>query len=393
MKVLYYDCFSGISGDMNLGAMIDLGVPRQYLAEELYKLGLDGYEIEVSTDARKGISGIKAEVVLTHHHGETGHFHRGLKEIEEIIEKSSLSDSVKKLSMNIFMQVAAAEAKVHNKPLYEVHFHEVGAVDSIIDTVGSAICIDYLKPDKILCSEVELGGGFVKCAHGIIPVPAPAVVEILKDVPVKSGVVQFETTTPTGAAILKTVVDEFTNNKNFKIKKTGYGIGHRDTDIPNVLRVFLAEDSDIETEKAYIAECNIDDMSPEKYDYIIEELLLKGAADVFLTPIVMKKGRPAIKLSVLCSKNKIIEVKKLIFKETTTLGIRQYEVEKNMLNRDFSKINTKFGEVTVKNAYLEGVKIKSKPEYDECKKIAKEKGISLSELYNEIDKKLTDTNI
>lgn len=399
MKILYYDCFSGISGDMNLGAMIDLGVPQEYLINELKRLGLHGYKIEVSRDERKGISGTKVDVILEqhehrHNHEDSSegkqhnHFHRGLTEIEKIIQNSSLNDNVKRLSMNIFMEVAKAEAKVHNKPLYEVHFHEVGAVDSIVDTVGAAICFDYLHADKILCSDVELGGGFVKCAHGIIPVPAPAVVEILKDVPVKKGAVEFETTTPTGAAILKAVTDEFTSITNFKIKKTGYGIGHRNTEIPNVLRVFLAEEADSEIDKAYITECNIDDMNPEKYDYIIEELFQKGAADAFLTPIIMKKGRPAVKLSVLCSKNKISEIKNFIFKETTTLGIRQYQVEKSMLKRDFSKITTKYGEVTVKNAYLDGKIIKCKPEYEECKRIAKEKAISLSEVYEEIRKKL-----
>lgn len=399
MRILYYDCFSGISGDMNLAAMVDLGVPQEYIINELKRLGLHGYEIKFSRDERKGISGTKADVILEqqgHHHDHEEalkehthtHFHRGLNEIKEIIQNSSLNDNVKKLSMDIFMEVAKAEAKVHNKPLYEVHFHEVGAVDSIIDTVGAAICFDYLKADKILCSEIELGGGFVKCAHGLIPVPAPAVVEILKDVPVKKGAVQFETTTPTGAAILKAVADEFTSNINFKITKTGYGVGNRDTDIPNVLRVFLAEDTALEIEKAYIIECNIDDMNPEKYDYIIEELFENGASDAFLTPIIMKKGRPAVKLSVLCSKERITVLKNFIFSETTTLGIRQYQVEKNMLQRDFSIIDTKYGKVTIKNAYLDGKKIKCKPEYEECKKIAKENAVTLSEIYEEINKKL-----
>lgn len=412
MKILYYDCFSGISGDMNLGAMIDVGVPKEYLIGELKKLKLSGYEIIVSQDARKGINGTKVQVLLeeehhhghnTHAHGHTHisednpsqhiheHSHRGLKEIEEIIENSELNKNVKKLSMNIFMEVAKAEAKVHNKSLYEVHFHEVGAVDSIVDTVGAAIALDYLKADRILCSSVELGGGFVKCAHGIIPVPAPAVVEILKGVPVKTGAVQFETTTPTGAAILKASADEFIDKKNFIIRKTGYGVGQRDTEIPNVLRVFLAETEELQQEEdaeAYVIECNIDDMSPEKYEYIMEGLFELKAADVFLTPIIMKKTRPAVKLSVLCSKDKFKGIRNYIFKETSTLGIRYYKVEKNMLQRDFTKLSTSFGEITVKNAYFEGKKIKRKPEYEECKKIAKEKGLSLTEVYNEINNKL-----
>lgn len=278
MRILYYDCFSGISGDMNLGAMIDLGVDKDYLITELSKLNLEGeYKIEVRRDSRKGIEGTKVDVILkddheehNHIHGEdhqhshehnhehshahsndhehhhhcheyNHHIHRNLKDIENIINTSSLSDNVKKLSLNMFMKVAEAEAKVHGKPLYQVHFHEVGAVDSIVDIVGAAICLDYLKLDKIMASSIELGGGFVKCAHGLIPVPAPATVEILKGIPVKAGIVPFETTTPTGAAILAANVEEFTDMKEFTIEKIGYGVGGRDTDIPNVLRVYLAK--------------------------------------------------------------------------------------------------------------------------------------------------------
>lgn len=274
MRILYYDCFSGISGDMNLGAMIDLGVDKDYLINELSKLNLeDEYKIEVRRDSRKGIEGTKVDVILNDNHGHhehihgddhqyshdnnhehsqghdhhhhchehNHHIHRNLKDIEDMINSSSLSDNVKKLSLNMFMKVAEAEAKVHGKPLYQVHFHEVGAVDSIVDIVGAAICLDYLKVDKIMASSVELGGGFVKCAHGLIPVPAPATVEILKGIPVKLGIVPFETTTPTGAAILAANVNEFTDIKEFTIEKIGYGVGGRDTEIPNVLRVYLAK--------------------------------------------------------------------------------------------------------------------------------------------------------
>lgn len=274
MKILYYDCFSGISGDMNLGATIDLGVDKDYLINELSKLNLeDEYKIEVKRDSRKGIEGTKVDVILNDNHGHhehingddhqhshennhehiqghdhhhhchehNHHIHRNLKDIEDMINSSSLSENVKKLSLNMFMKVAEAEAKVHGKPLYQVHFHEVGAVDSIVDIVGAAICLDYLKVDKIMASSVELGGGFVKCAHGLIPVPAPATVEILKGIPVKLGIVPFETTTPTGAAILAANVNEFTDIKEFTIEKIGYGVGGRDTEIPNVLRVYLAK--------------------------------------------------------------------------------------------------------------------------------------------------------
>ncbi|SHJ96826.1 hypothetical protein SAMN02745883_00942 [Caminicella sporogenes DSM 14501] len=251
MKILYYDCFSGISGDMNLGALIDLGVDTDYLLKELSKLGLNSeYKIKIEKKNKNGIEGTKVDVILQHEHKKHHHdkkhhhhVHRNLKDIEEIINSSTLNDSIKKLSISMFMKIAEAEAKVHGKTLYEVHFHEVGAIDSIIDIVGAAICIDYLKPDKIVASHVQVGGGFVECAHGLIPVPAPATVEILKGIPIKSGIVPFETTTPTGAAILAVNVDEFTDKVDMTIEKVGYGVGSRDLEIPNVLRVYLGKEN------------------------------------------------------------------------------------------------------------------------------------------------------
>ncbi|MCT4595115.1 MAG: nickel pincer cofactor biosynthesis protein LarC [Anaeromicrobium sp.] len=411
MNVLYYDCFCGISGDMNLGALIDLGVDREYLLKEISKLKLESeYEIEIKESIKKGITGTKVDVIIhdhkhDHHHDHHGHdhshgnnhshnhehshehHHRGLKEIENIINSSDLSENVKKLSLDMFIKVAKAEAKVHGKSLYEVHFHEVGAIDSIIDMVGAAICLDYLKVDKIMASKVQLGGGFVKCAHGIIPVPAPATVEILKDIPVKTGIVEFETTTPTGAAILAANVEEFTDKIEFSIEKIGYGIGNRELEIPNVLRVYLGKEiKKEEVKKQYILETNIDDMNPELYGHVEEVLFEAGALDVFKTPILMKKGRNATKLSILVSEKKQKAVLEVIFKETTSIGLRKYEVDKIMLGRDFKKIRTKYGEVTIKNAYYEGELIKYKAEYEDCKKIAKENNIPISEVYKEVDK-------
>lgn len=427
MKILYYDCFSGISGDMNLGALLDLGIDKRYLIEELNKLKLKGYEIKVSRGSRKGIEGTKVDVELQEHHHESNHNHnedgyshahkgnnhshvhhthshdehRNLKDIEGIIDCSELSSKVKDLSKKMFMKVAEAEAKVHGKSLYEVHFHEVGAVDSIVDIVGAAICLNYLNVDKIMSSSIELGGGFVKCAHGIIPVPAPATVEILKGIPVKLGAVPFETTTPTGAAILAAIVDEFQDDKNFIISKIGYGIGNRDTDIPNVLRVMLVEEADKsiihknKLEQVYnaqcnnetdqqIIECNIDDMNPEVYEFIIDKLFTEGALDVYLTPIIMKKGRPSIKISVLCEENKVEKMKEVLFRQTTTFGVRSFKVHKTMLERKFTKVNTSYGEITVKEAYYKGEKIKSKFEYEECKKISDNTGIPIREIYEDL---------
>ncbi|MFL0267129.1 nickel pincer cofactor biosynthesis protein LarC [Candidatus Clostridium radicumherbarum] len=401
MKILYYDCFSGISGDMNLGALIDLGVNKDYIINELSKLNISGYKIEVSIDNRRGITGTRVDVILDieeeHHH----HEHRNLKDVETIIDKSFLSDDVKSLSKKIFLKVAAAEAKIHGKPINEVHFHEVGALDSIVDIVGAAICLDYLKIDKILSSPVELGGGFVKCAHGIFPVPAPATTEILKNVPVKMGAVNFETTTPTGAAILAAAVTEFNDKKEFKIIKIAYGIGHRDTEIPNVLRVYLGEvvAEDIlkkeentsrgkEIEDAVMIECNIDDMNPELYDFTMERLFKAGAMDVFLTPIIMKKGRPGIKLTVLSSEDLEAELTSIILRETTTLGVRKYLVKKTMLKREGSIINTRFGEIRIKTSFLNGEIIKVKPEYEDCKRIAYENNIPIRVVYEEVNNNL-----
>ncbi|WP_238882508.1 nickel pincer cofactor biosynthesis protein LarC [Clostridium sp. YIM B02551] len=423
MRVLYYDCFCGISGDMNLAALIDLGVPREYLIKEISKLGLDSeYEIKFETSAKKGITGTRVDVILknehTHHehleeqhnhshiheHGHTHdhnhehinkiaheHQHRNLKDIEEIINSSTLDNNIKKMSIEMFMKVAVAEAKVHGKSLDEVHFHEVGATDSIVDIVGAAIAIDYLKVDKIMASTVQVGGGFVKCAHGLMPVPAPATAEILKNIPMNTGIVQFETTTPTGAAILAANVKEFTDKIDFSVEKIGYGIGHRDLDIPNILRVYLGvkEESE-EIQEQYIIETNIDDMNPELYGYIEEKLFEKGALDVYKTPIFMKKGRPAIKLSILVNNNCEKEVLDVIFKESTSIGVRKYKVEKIMLNREFSKVKTKYGEVTIKKSFYKGELVKYKAEYEDCRNIAIENNIPIEKVYKEVNKMLQE---
>lgn len=460
MKILYYDCFSGISGDMNLGALIDIGVDKEYLIKELSKLNINHeYELIIKNENRKSISGTKVDVILKnysyendhndehndysnhihdqyhsynhihdkhenyyehshekHHYDSNSHsheehnghnHHRNLKDIENIINSSNLKDNVKNISLGIFRKVAKAEAKVHNKTIEEVHFHEVGAVDSIVDIVGAAICFDYLGIDKVMCSDVEVGSGFVKCAHGLLPVPAPATTEILKGIPVKSNI-SFEATTPTGAAILAYLVDEFTNNKNFKINKIGYGIGGKDVgDIPNVLRVFIGEeveksqqnykeeiaiDGDMSEvclkDEVEILECNIDDMNPELYEYIMELLFKEGALDVYLTPIIMKKGRPGIKLNVLYNLPKEEKIKEIILTQTTTLGFRKYKAQRDMLKRDFVKVNTIYGEFTVKNSYYNGKKIKCKPEYEECKKAALNHNVSINEIYKEIFSKI-----
>jgi uncharacterized protein (TIGR00299 family) protein len=415
MTVLYYDCFSGISGDMNLGALIDLGVDPDYLKSELSKLDIKGYNLEWVTDSRKGITGTRAivnvdekqgkntkhgkhDVSGDHQHGGGNHHHhahRNLDDIREIIKNSSLKEFIKDKSLEIFGKVAEAEAKIHGKSVDQIHFHEVGAVDSIVDIVGAAICVDFLKPDRIISSSVELGGGFVKCAHGIFPVPAPATAEIIKNIPVKYGAVQSETTTPTGAAILASFVDEFTDKLHFRICKTGYGIGTRDLEIPNVLRVHLGELEDqpgsgMEIHTASLIECNIDDMNPEIYGYIMDHLFEEGADDVFITPIIMKKARPASKLSVLCSHEKENNITELLLTHTTSLGVRKYSVEKTLLKREYQKLQTKYGPVTIKIAVYNGKRLKHKPEYDDCIRLARENNVPVHVIYQEVNKLLAN---
>jgi pyridinium-3,5-bisthiocarboxylic acid mononucleotide nickel chelatase len=409
-RILYYDCSAGISGDMHLGAMVDLGVPADYLETELRKLGVDGWKLQFTRDARKGIGGTRADVILAdgshlaapqlshvhphpHQPGHEAqpHEHRAHSDIVAMIERSSLTAGTKKRALAIFAHLARAEAKIHGMSIDEVAFHEVGAVDSIVDIVGAAIALDWLKPDRIHVSTVELGGGFVKCAHGRLPVPAPATSEILRGAPVRGGTVPFEATTPTGAAILVASADGFTNTMDFSIERVGYGIGHKDGPIPNLLRVFLATRETASAAvpatpanktqaSAVVLECNIDDMTGETAGYVLERLLASGASDAWITPIVMKKSRPAMTLSALCLPEREAAITDIFLRETTTLGLRRREVGKIMLDRTVEEIATSFGPVRVKTGSLDGRALKSKPEHDDLRRIATERGLPLREV-------------
>lgn len=416
-RILYYDCSAGISGDMHLGAMVDLGVPADYLEKELGKLGLGGWKFQFTRDARKGIGGTRADVILadgshlaapsaqphTHEHPHTHphahheghdaqpHEHRAHADIVAMIERSSLTAGAKKRALAIFSCLARAEAKIHGMSVDDVVFHEVGAVDSIVDIVGAAVALDWLKPDRILVSTVELGGGFVKCAHGRLSVPAPATADILRGAPVRAGTVPFEATTPTGAAILVASADGFTNTMDFSIERVGYGIGHKDGPIPNLLRVFLATHVPAQAPApatpasgahatAVVLECNLDDMTGETAGYVLERLLAAGASDAWITPITMKKSRPAIMLSALCTAEREAAITDLLLRETTTLGLRRREVGKLMLERTSAEIATTFGPVRVKTAWLDGRAVKSKPEHDDLRRIATERGLPLREV-------------
>jgi uncharacterized protein (TIGR00299 family) protein len=391
-RILYYDCFAGISGDMHMGALVDLGVDPSYLEKELVKLGVDGFKLKIERDSRQGIHGTKVSVVIENPENEK---HRHLHHIEELINGSSLSDSIKRKSLAIFDRVAEAEARVHQISKEKVHFHEVGALDSIADIVGAAVCQEYLDVEEVHAGPVQLGGGTVVCAHGTMPVPAPATAEILKGIPVKSGLVQYEATTPTGAAILAATVDQFATSASMTILKTGYGIGQRDGSIPNVLRVHLAELEispvpsesvwqDVEMEEAVVLECNLDDMNPEWYPHVASMLFDAGASDVFLTPVIMKKSRPAHLFSVLCPVTHAVRMKEILFRETSTIGLREYPVQKSMLRREVIKVSTRYGEVPVKRSYFQGRVVNDKPEFEICRQLAREHGISLEEIRKEV---------
>jgi pyridinium-3,5-bisthiocarboxylic acid mononucleotide nickel chelatase len=383
MKILYYDCFSGISGDMNLGAMIDLGVDKTFLINELNKLNLKGWELIVQKDQRHGISGTKVTVKQTSHE----HEHRYVSDIEKILNDSSLDNKTKELSHKIFMKIATAESYVHEISVDKVHFHEVGAIDSIVDIVGAAICFNTLEVDEVHVSPIELGSGFVKCSHGILPVPAPATAEIIKGLPVKKGGVDFEATTPTGAAILAVLGTDFVSEYPLKIKKTAYGIGQKDhPSVPNLLRIFLGE-TITGSESGHDAlhlECNIDDMNPEFFEYISEKLFKAGASDVYYSNITMKKGRPGIVLNVICEREFSDTLKGIIFTESTSLGIRTFSFRKDTLVRKFDTLQTTYGNVIIKRSFYKGKEVSSKPEYEECKRIALDKGIPVKEVYNNI---------
>ncbi|WP_462324953.1 nickel pincer cofactor biosynthesis protein LarC [Desulfoplanes sp.] len=413
MNILYYDCFAGISGDMHLAAMIDLGVGPDYLRTELNKLGIsDEFKLAVTREERNGIMGTRVDVCLRpangshgHHHDHGSHDHqdrpahhdyghgpdqphapphRTFADIRGIIMASTLSDPVKETSLAIFSRVAEAEAKVHGKPVDRVHFHEVGATDSIVDIVGAAICLEYLGVDAVWASPVELGGGQVRCAHGIIPVPAPATVAILEGIPTTRGGTDHEATTPTGAAILAARVDRFITTPALTVTKSGYGIGHRRAELPNLLRIHLAR---VEpacgdgTASARLLQCNIDDMTGEQLGHVLDLLMEKGAMDVHFTPIIMKKNRPATQISLLCGEAEASRFKEMLFCNTTTLGIKSIAVEKTSLERRFRKIETPYGPVHIKEALLNGEVVHAKPEYEECREIARRTGIPLTKIY------------
>jgi pyridinium-3,5-bisthiocarboxylic acid mononucleotide nickel chelatase len=466
MRVLYFDCFSGISGDMTLGALLDLGLDHNAFLHELDKLNVTGYSVDIKKIVKNGISGTDVNVILEdgeheaghsheHHHEhshhqehednhggshehincqehkhnhehehthnhehehshdhEQGHEHghghdhehdkhqhghshsqpeRNLMDIENIINMSSLKPRVKAMSTKIFREIARAEAKVHGKNIDEVHFHEVGALDSIVDIIGACICIDMLGVERIFASELHEGKGFVKCAHGLLPVPVPAVLEMLcnSNIPLITEDTPFELVTPTGIAILKMTSSGFGKMPPLSIERTGYGMGKRETGRFNALRAVvgtLYQQDSIPNDEISILETNIDNMSPEILGYTMERLLESGALDVYFTPIYMKKCRPSVMLTVLATCSDEKKLSDIIFKETSTLGVRLSRSSRYCMNRELVKVNTQYGDVRVKVASMGDI-MKFAPEYEDCKSIAVKTGLPIIKVYELVNEK------
>ena len=383
--ILYFDIIGGISGDLTLASLLDLGVPKEIFLQELNKLNMDNeFEIEIDYKYENGIKGTKVNVIT-----KEQYCHRNLIDVYDIIDNSRLNNNIKERAKEIFMIVAKAEAKVHGTTIDKIHFHEVGAIDSIVDIVGSCILLDLLNIDKVYSTSVPLGSGFIQCAHGVIPAAAPATVEILKNIPVKFNHVKGECTTPTGAAIIKTICDEFIDELDFNTKKIGYGVGHKKFEKPNILRVALAQE-DEHNEVVYEIVANIDDMSSEIYSYLFEKIMDEGALDVFTESIFMKKNRPAYKISILTKKKDLNKFIKLLLTETSTFGVRYKEYNRAKLDRKFIEVDTVYGKIKVKLGYYNNKLIKLKPEYEQCKLISKTLNIELREVYNEINKSINE---
>jgi uncharacterized protein (TIGR00299 family) protein len=375
MKTLYFDCFAGASGDMILGAMVAAGVDPSVLSEELSRLNVAGFSVNFETVTRSGLSATYARVETTDEHK-----HRHLSDIKQIIESSSVSDAAKKLSIEIFTRLAEAEAKVHNEPVEHVHFHEVGALDAIVDIVGAAICFDLLKIDRFVCSPLHVGSGTIQMAHGRFPVPPPAVAELIKGVPFYSTDIEGELLTPTGAAIITTVCKEFGPIPQLITNATGYGAGTRQyKDFPNVLRVLVGETKTdaAADERLCMIETNIDDVSPQVLGHVMDRAFELGALDCYFTPVQMKKNRPGVLLSILCAPDRKEQLTELLFKETTTLGVRSYEVERRALRRSSKRVETQYGPIDVKVAHLNGHVVNQMPEFEQVRAAATKAGVPL----------------
>ncbi|HEV7858989.1 MAG TPA: nickel pincer cofactor biosynthesis protein LarC [Pyrinomonadaceae bacterium] len=396
MRTLYFDCFAGASGDMILGALTSAGADKGLLLDQLKLLSVANYEVEFSTVDRSGISATRANVRTAEERA-----HRHLSDILKIINDAGLSDGVKERAARIFTRLAEAEARVHNMPVERIHFHEVGALDAIIDVVGSCVCFELLGIERFVSSGLHVGSGMVQMAHGRFPVPPPAVAELLKGAPVYSTDIKGELLTPTGAAIISTVCVEYGPLPRLRIDATGYGAGTREYEnFPNVLRVMIGEDEAsarqervseesanatidkrlLMDERLFMIETNVDDMSPQVFGYLMDQAFARGALDCYYTPVQMKKNRPGVLISILCRPSEREALSELLFSETTTLGLRCYEVWRRALARESVQVSTPYGIIEMKLARLNGHVVKASPEYEQCREAARAAGVPLRDV-------------
>lgn len=386
MKIAYFDTFSGVSGDMTLGAFVSAGLPIDVLSAAISSLRLTGVELQARHLERNGIVAVKLDVVIT----TQQHHHRHLQDILRIIEESGLSARVKADATKIFMEVARAESVVHNVPIEKVHFHEVGALDSIVDIVGAAFCLEHFGIERVYSSPVRLGsGGFVSTEHGMLPLPGPATTEILRGYPTVLTDIPYELTTPTGAAILKALSTGTLASEKLVMERVGYGAGDREIPgHPNLLRIIVGEHvTESAGDDVTVVETNIDNMNPEIFPFVIEQLLGAGALDAYLTSVQMKKGRPGVLLTSVCAPSKVDEILRVIFAQTTTIGVRMYNAARRKLDRREEFAETRLGRVRVKAVSADGRDRRS-PEFEECKRLALEKKLPLLEVYRMIEEDL-----
>lgn len=403
MRIAYFDCFAGISGDMILGALVDAGLDLETLKQDLSLLPLEGYRLEAKPVSKMGITGTKVTVITREEKS-----HRHLADIEAIIKASGLPEEVQNKSIAVFTRLAEAEAKIHGTTPDRIHFHEVGAVDAIVDIVGAVSGLWRLGIEEAYASPLRTGTGFVTCAHGVLPVPAPAALELLKGVPVYGGNIEKELVTPTGAAILTSYCQDYGSLPSMKIGQIGYGAGGWDLPIPNLLRLVIGEKEtaaedpqlrfggkgEIRAERALMVEVNLDDMNPEFFEHLLEALLAAGAMDVSLVPMQMKKNRPATMLKVLVSPDRLTAIQQVVFRETTSIGLRVYPVEKYMLPYEIIEVTgswggtplSPLGPVRVKVARLGEKVLNIAPEYEDCRRIAGEQGLPLKQVYEAVKK-------
>jgi uncharacterized protein (TIGR00299 family) protein len=384
MRVLYLDCFSGISGDMALGAMLDAGLPLADLKGALGSLAVSGFDVSGVRVLRAGVSATKFTV---HEHGgaqhdDGHHTHRHLSAIFGLIDKSALSTAGRDRAKAMFQRLAEVEAGIHQMPVEKVHLHEVGALDSIIDIVGIVFALEWAGADRVVCSPLNVGGGMVQSAHGLFPVPAPATVMLLGDAPVYAGAVQRELVTPTGALIVTSYADSFGPVPAMSIERVGYGAGERDEPTtPNVLRVLIGRSAaDTRTERVTVVECEIDDMNPQIFGVVMDQLYAAGALEVFYVPVQMTKNRPGTLLTVIAAPERLAAISDIIFRETTTIGLRHSEVARECLDREMITVDTPLGAIRFKIARRDGRILNAVPEFEDCAKVAAARNLSVKEV-------------